>query len=139
MIGIKKGVIVLMVSVLSTLPSLGKTITTDSGLKYIDEKVGDGKEAKAGNMVKVHYTGNLSDKNGTKFDSSKDRNKPFEFELGKGRVIKGWDEGVKGMKVGGKRLLTIPSDLGYGKEGAGNGLIPSDATLYFEVELLEVS
>jgi FKBP-type peptidyl-prolyl cis-trans isomerase len=112
-----------------------KVITTKSGLKYIDEKVGDGAEAKAGNTVDVHYTGWLKD--GTKFDSSKDRGQPFSFPLGKGRVIKGWDEGVAGMKVGGKRKLIIPSELGYGKRGAG-GVIPPDAELTFEVELLKV-
>jgi len=112
-----------------------KVITTKSGLKYIDEKVGDGDEAKAGKTVEVHYTGWLKD--GTKFDSSKDRGQPFSFPLGAGRVIKGWDEGVAGMKVGGKRKLIIPSELGYGKRGAGN-VIPPDAELTFEVELLKV-
>lgn len=112
-----------------------KVITTKSGLKYIDEKVGDGAEAKKGNTVEVHYTGWLKD--GTKFDSSKDRGKPFAFPLGAGKVIKGWDEGVAGMKVGGKRKLIIPPELGYGKRGAGN-VIPPDAELTFEVELLKV-
>lgn len=112
-----------------------KVITTKSGLKYIDEKVGNGDEAKAGKTVEVHYTGWLKD--GTKFDSSKDRGQPFSFPLGAGRVIKGWDEGVAGMKVGGKRKLIIPSELGYGKRGAGN-VIPPDAELTFEVELLKV-
>jgi FKBP-type peptidyl-prolyl cis-trans isomerase len=112
-----------------------KVITTKSGLKYIDEVVGTGAEAKAGNTVDVHYTGTLKD--GTKFDSSKDRGKPFSFPLGAGRVIKGWDEGVAGMKVGGKRKLIIPPDLAYGKRGAG-GVIPPDAELTFEVELLGV-
>jgi FKBP-type peptidyl-prolyl cis-trans isomerase FkpA len=110
-------------------------VTTKSGLKYIDEKVGDGEEAKAGKIVEVHYTGWLKD--GTKFDSSKDRGKPFEFPLGAGRVIKGWDEGVAGMKVGGKRKLIIPPELGYGARGAG-GVIPPNAELTFEVELLRV-
>jgi peptidylprolyl isomerase len=112
-----------------------KVITTDSGLKYIDVKVGDGETAKKGDTVSVHYTGTLKD--GTKFDSSKDRNQPFSFPLGAGRVIKGWDEGVAGMKVGGTRKLIIPPELGYGKRGAGN-VIPPDAELHFEVELLKI-
>jgi peptidylprolyl isomerase len=110
-------------------------ITTKSGLKYIDELEGTGATAKAGDQVSVHYTGKLKD--GTKFDSSVDRNKPFDFPLGAGRVIKGWDEGVAGMKVGGHRKLTIPPDLGYGSRGAG-GVIPPNATLVFDVELLAV-
>jgi len=97
--------------------------------------VGDGDEAVKGQNVTVHYTGRLA--NGTKFDSSKDRNQPFSFALGAGQVIKGWDRGVAGMKVGGKRKLTIPAELGYGDRGAG-GVIPPNATLYFEVELLGV-
>jgi FKBP-type peptidyl-prolyl cis-trans isomerase FkpA len=109
--------------------------TTASGLKYEDVKVGTGETATAGKTVSVHYTGWLTD--GKKFDSSKDRGKPFEFPLGGGRVIKGWDEGVQGMKVGGVRKLTIPASLGYGSRGAG-GVIPPDATLVFEVELLGV-
>lgn len=110
---------------------------TDSGLKYEDTTVGDGAEATGpGQTVTVHYTGWLED--GTKFDSSVDRGDPFQFPLGVGMVIKGWDEGVAGMKVGGKRKLTIPSQLGYGAAGAG-GLIPPDATLIFDVELLKVS
>ena len=113
----------------------GKTVTTSSGLQYVDEVVGDGQEAVKGDLVVVHYTGWLTD--GTKFDSSKDRNNPFSFRLGAGRVIKGWDEGVAGMKIGGKRKLTIPSDLGYGTRGAG-GVIPPNATLIFDVELLEL-
>ena len=110
-------------------------ITTVSGLTYADLVVGTGREAAAGNLVTVHYTGWLT--NGKKFDSSVDRSEPFSFPLGAGRVIKGWDEGVAGMKVGGKRKLTIPSQLGYGARGAG-GVIPPNATLVFDVELLEV-
>ena len=112
-----------------------KVITTKSGLKYIDVKVGDGKEAKAGQTVVVHYTGRLKD--GKKFDSSVDRNEPFSFNLGKGEVIKGWDEGVAGMKEGGKRKLIIPPDLGYGARGAA-GVIPPNAELHFDVELVKV-
>ena len=114
----------------------GQEVTTASGLKYTDEKVGSGAEAKAGQTATVHYTGWLTD--GKKFDSSKDRGQPFSFPLGGGRVIKGWDEGVQGMKVGGVRKLTIPPQLGYGAGGAGGGLIPPNATLVFEVELLDV-
>jgi len=109
--------------------------TTASGLQYDDLVVGTGAEAKAGQAVTVHYTGWLT--NGKKFDSSKDRKDPFVFPLGGGRVIKGWDEGVQGMKVGGKRKLTIPPGLGYGPRGAG-GVIPPNATLIFDVELLKV-
>jgi FKBP-type peptidyl-prolyl cis-trans isomerase FkpA len=110
-----------------------QTVTTASGLKYVDLQVGTGAEAKAGQQVQVHYTGWLT--NGTKFDSSVDRGEPFAFPLGAGRVIRGWDEGVAGMKVGGKRRLVIPPQLGYGSRGAG-GVIPPDAELVFEVELL---
>jgi FKBP-type peptidyl-prolyl cis-trans isomerase FkpA len=110
--------------------------TTPSGLIIEDVTVGAGAAAAAGQKVTVHYTGWLI--NGTKFDSSKDRNDPFVFPLGGGRVIKGWDEGVQGMKVGGKRKLTIPPALGYGARGAG-GAIPPNATLVFEVELLGVA
>ena len=114
-------------------------ITTPSGLQYEDTTVGEGAEAKAGQDVTVHYTGWLYNDGtqGAKFDSSKDRNDPFEFSLGAGMVIKGWDEGVAGMKIGGKRTLIIPAALGYGARGAG-GVIPPNATLKFDVELLGV-
>jgi len=108
---------------------------TDSGLKYDDMVEGEGAGAAAGQRVVVHYTGWLTD--GRKFDSSLDRNDPFTFSLGAGQVIRGWDEGVQGMKIGGKRKLTIPPQLGYGARGAG-GVIPPNATLVFEVELLEI-
>ena len=115
-------------------------ITTPSGLQYEDTIPGTGDEARAGRPVKVHYTGWLhdaaqSDGRGRKFDSSKDRGDPFRFDLGAGMVIRGWDEGVQGMKVGGTRVLVIPADLGYGARGAG-GVIPPNATLIFDVELL---
>ena len=110
-------------------------ITTASGLIIEDLTVGDGDEARAGQFVSVHYTGWLTD--GKKFDSSKDRDDPFEFGLGARQVISGWDEGVQGMKVGGTRKLTIPPNLGYGARGAG-GVIPPNATLVFEVELLAI-
>ena len=110
-------------------------ITTASGLKYIDLTEGAGDIPEPGQVAVVHYAGWLED--GTKFDSSVDRGQPFKFPLGQGRVIKGWDEGVATMKVGGKRKLTIPSDLGYGAQGAG-GVIPPNATLIFEVELLGI-
>jgi peptidylprolyl isomerase len=114
---------------------LTKAITTPSGLKYIDIEEGNGASPTQGQMVTVHYTGTLE--NGKKFDSSRDRNQPFTFKIGVGQVIKGWDEGVSTMKVGGKRTLIIPPDLGYGSRGAGN-VIPPDATLIFDVELLGV-
>jgi FKBP-type peptidyl-prolyl cis-trans isomerase FkpA len=104
-------------------------------LKIEELVVGTGDEAKKGQTVSVHYTGWLTD--GTKFDSSKDRGQPFQFPLGRGHVIQGWDQGVQGMKVGGKRKLTIPPEMGYGAEGAG-GVIPPNATRVFEVELLGV-
>ena len=111
--------------------------TTASGLQYEDTTAGSGAEARAGQYVTVHYTGWLYNDGakGAKFDSSKDRNDPFQFALGAGHVIRGWDEGVQGMKVGGTRVLVIPADLGYGARGAG-GVIPPNATLMFEVELL---
>ena len=113
--------------------------TTPSGLQFEDTVEGSGAEAQAGQNVTVHYTGWLyNDGNkGAKFDSSKDRRDPFQFALGAGMVIRGWDEGVQGMKVGGTRLLVIPPELGYGARGAG-GVIPPNATLMFEVELLAV-
>lgn len=108
---------------------------TDSGLKIEELLEGDGAAVEAGQRVAVHYTGWLID--GSKFDSSVDRGQPFEFSLGRGMVIRGWDEGVAGMKIGGKRKLTIPPQLGYGAQGAG-GVIPPNATLVFEVELLGI-
>jgi FKBP-type peptidyl-prolyl cis-trans isomerase FkpA len=111
------------------------SIKTASGLLIEDLVMGNGNSAAAGQRVSVHYTGWLTD--GKKFDSSKDRGQPFMFSLGRGEVIRGWDEGVSGMKVGGKRKLTIPPELGYGARGAG-GVIPPNATLLFEVELLAV-
>jgi len=113
----------------------GKVHKLASGLQYEDTVVGNGKMAEPGMNVSVHYTGWLTD--GTKFDSSVDRGQPFKFQLGAGQVIAGWDEGVKGMRIGGKRKLTIPPDLGYGARGAG-GVIPPNATLVFDVELLDV-
>src|SRR5262245_9244361 len=112
-----------------------KEVVTPSGLKYVDLKPGEGDEAKSGQIVEVHYTGWLT--NGTKFDSSLDRRQPFAFRLGAGQVIKGWDQGVAGMKVGGKRKLTIPPGLAYGSQAVG-GVIPPNSTLVFEVELLGV-
>lgn len=114
----------------------GEWITTESGLKYQDVKVGDGPSPEPGDMVVVHYTGTLKD--GTKFDSSRDRGEPFSFPIGQGRVIEGWDEGVITMKVGGKRELVIPPDLGYGEGGTPDGAIPPNAELHFDVELLEI-
>ena len=113
--------------------------TTGSGLQYDDTVLGTGDLAEAGQSVSVHYTGWLwnDGAKGAKFDSSKDRNDPFSFNLGAGRVIRGWDEGVQGMRVGGTRVLVIPPELGYGARGAG-GAIPPNATLMFEVELLDV-
>ena len=115
-------------------------ITTPSGLQYLDTTVGDGAEATSGQRVTVHYTGWLYNDGakGAKFDSSKDRGDPFNFPLAGGRVIRGWDEGVQGMRVGGTRVLVIPPELGYGARGAG-GVIPPNATLMFEVELLAIN
>jgi FKBP-type peptidyl-prolyl cis-trans isomerase FkpA len=117
----------------------GKMTELADGLKYTDTTVGTGAEAIPGHKVSVHYTGWLyeNEKQGKKFDSSLDRGQPFDFTLGAHQVIRGWDEGVAGMKVGGKRTLIIPPDLGYGARGAG-GVIPPNATLLFDVELLEV-
>ena len=109
---------------------------TESGLVYLITKQGTGAHAKAGDTVSVHYTGTLTD--GTKFDSSRDRGEPIEFPLGAGRVIKGWDEGIAKMKVGDQAILVIPPSIGYGARGAGNGLIPPDATLIFIVELVGI-
>jgi len=122
-----------------TAQAAEKIMTTPSGLKYSDTLVGTGAEAKAGNTCVMHYTGWLYEngEKGRKFDSSLDRGQPFDFPLGAGRVIRGWDEGVAGMKVGGKRTLIIPPELGYGARGAG-GVIPPNATLLFEVELLGI-
>lgn len=137
----RSGIISVMViaAVLIALPASAqqeeKTVTTASGLKYIDVVVGKGASPSVGKHVKVHYTGTLE--NGKKFDSSVDRNQPFSFIIGVGQVIPGWDEGVMSMKVGGKRKLIIPPNLGYGARGAG-GVIPPNATLLFDVELLDV-
>ena len=119
--------------------STGKTMTTASGLQITDTKAGTGATPTTGQICVMHYTGWLyqNGTKGAKFDSSLDRGQPFEFPIGTGRVIKGWDEGVASMKVGGKRTLIIPPDLGYGARGAG-GVIPPNATLIFEVELLAV-
>lgn len=117
-------------------PVAANAVKTPSGLSYVDLVPGTGPSPVAGKPVKVHYTGWLE--NGTKFDSSVDRGQPFVFAIGAGQVIPGWDEGVMSMKVGGKRKLIIPSQLGYGAEGAG-GVIPPNATLIFEVELLDVA
>lgn len=114
---------------------LSKATKTESGLQYIDEAIGEGDSPMAGELVTVHYTGKLT--NGKVFDSSVKRNEPFSFVIGVGQVIKGWDEGVMSMKPGGKRTLIIPPDLGYGSRGAG-GVIPPNATLIFEVELLGI-
>jgi FKBP-type peptidyl-prolyl cis-trans isomerase FkpA len=122
-------------TIASTRRAFMSETTTSSGLVYEDLTTGAGAAAQAGDRVSVHYTGWLTD--GRKFDSSKDRGEPFDFPLGAGRVIRGWDEGVQGMQVGGVRKLTIPPSLGYGARGAG-GVIPPNATLVFEVELLGI-
>jgi peptidylprolyl isomerase len=133
-------------AIIAVATPVGRIVAADNqvtempdGLKYTDTKTGDGATAKAGNKVSVHYTGWLSDNGakGKKFDSSVDRGQPFQFTLGAKQVIAGWDEGVAGMKVGGKRTLTIPPELGYGARGAP-GAIPPNSTLIFDVELLQV-
>lgn len=123
----------------ATAQTTGNVMTTESGLKIEDTKVGTGASPKTGQTCVMHYTGWLYENGakGEKFDSSVDRGQPFEFEIGTGRVIRGWDEGVATMKVGGKRTLIIPAELGYGARGAG-GVIPPHATLIFEVELLDI-
>ena len=119
----------------SNTMSDANVVTNPSGLKYVELEEGTGATPEPGQTVVVHYTGTLE--NGTKFDSSRDRNSPFEFKIGVGQVIKGWDEGLSTMKVGGRRQLIIPPDLGYGSRGAG-GVIPPNATLLFDVELLDI-
>jgi FKBP-type peptidyl-prolyl cis-trans isomerase len=113
----------------------GREIVTATGLRYVDLRVGQGDEAQVGKIVEVHYVGWLGD--GTRFDSSRDHDRPFTFRLGAGDALKGWDEGLVGMKVGGKRKLTIPPDLGFGKQGVGS-VVPPSAILYYEFELLGV-
>jgi peptidylprolyl isomerase len=146
MIPIRLAGAALALAILAVSTPVGRSDAADNqvtempdGLKYTDTKTGDGATAKAGNKVSVHYTGWLSDNGakGKKFDSSVDRGQPFQFTLGAKQVIAGWDEGVAGMKVGGKRTLTIPPELGYGARGAA-GAIPPNATLIFDVELLQV-
>jgi peptidylprolyl isomerase len=146
MIPIRLAGAALALAILAVSTPVGRSDAADNqvtempdGLKYTDTKTGDGATAKAGNKVSVHYTGWLSDNGskGKKFDSSVDRGQPFQFTLGAKQVIAGWDEGVAGMKVGGKRTLTIPPELGYGARGAP-GAIPPNATLIFDVELLQV-
>ncbi|HEY89320.1 MAG TPA: FKBP-type peptidyl-prolyl cis-trans isomerase [Thermoflexia bacterium] len=128
-------VIIVIWLVSSAGGSKEKVITTDSGLQYVELKVGAGESPVMGDTVVVHYIGWLAD--GTKFDSSVDRGEPFDFQIGMGRVISGWDEGVATMKVGGNRKLIIPPELAYGADGIGE-VIPPNATLVFEVELLDI-
>lgn len=133
-----KSAILTLLTAAALAPALAadpQTVTTSSGLQYTDVKEGQGAIPKNGQTVSVHYTGTLPD--GTKFDSSRDRGNPFMFTLGAGEVIKGWDEGIATMKVGGQRKLVIPPDLGYGARGAGS-VIPPNATLHFDVELIGV-
>jgi FKBP-type peptidyl-prolyl cis-trans isomerase len=146
MISIRLACAALALAIIAAVMPLGPSIAATNqviempnGLKYTDTKTGDGVAAAAGNKVSVHYTGWLFNDGakGAKFDSSLDRGQPFQFTLGAHQVIAGWDEGVAGMKVGGKRTLTIPPELGYGTRGAG-GVIPPNATLIFDVELLGV-
>jgi FKBP-type peptidyl-prolyl cis-trans isomerase len=123
----------------SATPNMqNQPIELAGGLKIQDTIIGPGAEARLGNVVAVHYVGKLTNEKGQMFDSSRERGQPFSFILGSGQVIKGWDQGVQGMKVGGKRILIIPPSLGYGSQTVGGGLIPADSTLYFEVELLDV-
>jgi peptidylprolyl isomerase len=133
------GAFLLVIPTMATAQTTGKIMTTASGLQIIDSTVGTGASPKPGQICVMHYTGWLYEdgKKGKKFDSSVDRNEPFEFPIGQRRVIAGWDEGVATMKVGGKRTLIIPPALGYGARGAG-GVIPPNATLMFDVELLGV-
>lgn len=132
-------ILILMAVFMCATDGMAAMVTSDSGLRYEDHKVGDGATAVRGDRVSVHYTGWLSDegKKGTKFDSSVDSGRKFSFLLGAGRVIKGWDEGVAGMKIGSKRTLYIPAKLGYGSRGSGRS-IPPGADLIFDVELLDI-
>ncbi|MBD0305349.1 MAG: FKBP-type peptidyl-prolyl cis-trans isomerase [Nitrospiraceae bacterium] len=128
----------ILIAILLSVPAFadtGQTVTTSSGLQYIDLAEGTGRQAEIGDTATVHYTGWLAD--GTKFDSSLDRKEPFSFRVGSGQVIQGCDEGVSTIKIGGKRKLIIPPQLGYGPRGAG-GVIPPNATLHFDVELLDL-